>query len=245
MDQNIITSWLKSGLKKPGKTQLSLAEALGIDHAGVNRMLKGQRHLKASELYIAAHYFDEPLPGEKAMSAAETNMDDCHATESADIDSVINALKVQTHKRRAGEVFERDVIGGLGQGGYANELIADGKVTDKVLGSWVFPVALLHNELHVRESDLDIIRVEGDSMLPTLSPGDRVMVNRRHTRPSPDAIYAIDNGLGIVVKRLELVLGSDPIKVIIKSDNPAHGDQTMLAEEIRIIGRVVLKVSRM
>jgi phage repressor protein C with HTH and peptisase S24 domain len=54
--------WIRDGLKKPGKTQKGLAEALGVDASQVTRLLKGDRQLKAAELPRIADYLDEPAP---------------------------------------------------------------------------------------------------------------------------------------------------------------------------------------
>lgn len=52
--------WIRKGLLKPGKSQRGLAQALGVDPAAVNRLLKGERQLKASEIDRAQIYLDEP-----------------------------------------------------------------------------------------------------------------------------------------------------------------------------------------
>ncbi len=145
-----------------------------------------------------------------------------------------------------GEIPERDIVGGLGAGGVAMEIVVDGKVVDNVRATWVVPVDYLHTELRsTEEADVDIIPVDGDSMVPTLMPGDRVMINRRQKAPSPDGLYAIHDGIGIVVKRIEVVLGSSPIKVLVKSDNPHHGAYEQLVEDIHVVGRVICRVTRM
>jgi phage repressor protein C with HTH and peptisase S24 domain len=54
--------WIRKGLAKPGKTQRGLANALGIDAAGVTRLLKGDRQLKAAEVDRVKRYLDENPP---------------------------------------------------------------------------------------------------------------------------------------------------------------------------------------
>lgn len=54
--------WIKEGLKKPGKNQRGLAAAMGLDPSGVNRLLTGQRQLKAHEVPIVQAYLEEPPP---------------------------------------------------------------------------------------------------------------------------------------------------------------------------------------
>jgi len=155
------------------------------------------------------------------------------------------AGRAERRELRAGEVVERDVTGGLGAGGIATQIVVGGKVLDNVRATWTLPVEYLRAELRAREADVDIIAVDGDSMQPTLVPGDRVMINRRQTVPSPDGLYAIHDGIGVVVKRLEVVHGAAPPRVRIKSDNPVHGFYEQPAEEVRVIGRVICKVTRM
>lgn len=54
--------WIKEGLLKPGKTQRGIAQAIGIDTTGVNRMLKGKRAIKAHELPKIRAYLEIPDP---------------------------------------------------------------------------------------------------------------------------------------------------------------------------------------
>jgi phage repressor protein C with HTH and peptisase S24 domain len=51
---------IKEGLTRPGKTQRGLAQKLGLDPAAVNRLLKGKRQLKASEIASVREYLDMP-----------------------------------------------------------------------------------------------------------------------------------------------------------------------------------------
>ena len=86
---------------------------------------------------------------------------------------------------------------------------------------------------------LSIIRVEGDSMAPTLNPGDDILVDLgdREERLR-DGIYVLRIDEALVVKRIAL----HPIGrgVTVQSDNPAYPDwpDCDLAA-IHCIGRVV------
>lgn len=155
------------------------------------------------------------------------------------------ARRAARRELRPGEIIERDVRGGMGIGGFADQIVVDGQVADGVRGSWTVPVPFLHTELRAREHEVDIIPVDGDSMLPTLLPGDRVMIHRGAVAPSPDGIFAIDDGVGVSVKRLQIVRGSDPLMIRIMSDNPAHREDIVPADAIKVIGRVILKMSRL
>ncbi len=134
---------------------------------------------------------------------------------------------------------------GMGAGGIDFESLnvtdANGNVMseDVIAGRWWLPDDYLARELKVSAKTAWIIEVQGDSMEPTLRSGDRVMVDMAQKRPSPPGIFALWDGLGIVVKRLEYVPGSDPATVEIISDNAHHKPYSRTVEEAHIIGRVV------
>lgn len=60
----MLTEWIRRGLAKPGKTQRGLARALGLDPAGVNRLVHGRRQIKVGELAATERYLEEPAPPE-------------------------------------------------------------------------------------------------------------------------------------------------------------------------------------
>ena len=87
--------------------------------------------------------------------------------------------------------------------------------------------------------DLSIIRVEGDSMAPTLNPGDDILIDPGDcSERLRDGIYVLRVDDALVVKRLAL----HPVggQVTVQSDNPAYPDwpDRNLAE-INCIGRVI------
>lgn len=69
------------------------------------------------------------------------------------------------------------------------------------------------------------------------------MIDKDHTTPSPPGIYALYDGHGVVVKRLELVQGSDPEAVRVISDNPQHGPYTVILDDAHVIGRVIWRAT--
>ena len=88
-------------------------------------------------------------------------------------------------------------------------------------------------------ANLSIIRVEGDSMAPTLSAGDDILVDPGDgVDQLRDGIYVIRVDDALVVKRIAL----HPIgrRVTVQSDNPAYPDWPDCdMEEITCIGRVI------
>lgn len=154
------------------------------------------------------------------------------------------AQSAQRRTLQPGEVIEREVIAGLGIGGDVGTIMVDGIVQENVRAIWRLPPEMIRAELQSRETDLDFITVEGDSMAPTLAPGDRVLVNRAMSRPG-DGVFVIHDGLGPSVKRLEVLTGTSPLRIAIISDNPHHTAKEILAEDLAVIGRVIGRFSRM
>lgn len=94
-------------------------------------------------------------------------------------------------------------------------------------------------ELGLRPDALALISTRGDSMTPTLRPGDMLLIDLSGSAVREDAIYAIHNDGGLVVKRVQKLCDGS---IVIKSDNPAYQNQTVEKERletVRIVGRVV------
>ncbi|HET7604493.1 MAG TPA: S24 family peptidase [Sphingomicrobium sp.] len=88
-------------------------------------------------------------------------------------------------------------------------------------------------------SKLSIVRVEGDSMAPTLNAGDDILVDLGDAGERlRDGIYVLRIDDAVVVKRL--ALNPTGRRVTVQSDNPAYPDwpDCSLAD-IKPIGRVI------
>ena len=66
-----------------------------------------------------------------------------------------------------------------------------------------------------------MITVDGDSMEPLLSSGDRILIDVSRRVPVPPGIFVIWDGMGLVAKRIEHVPHSEPPKVVLKSPTPS------------------------
>jgi phage repressor protein C with HTH and peptisase S24 domain len=116
---------------------------------------------------------------------------------------------------------------------------------ERIIDHWQFSRRYIENELRVAPSSLGVVTVDGDSMYPTLWPGDRVMVDMTETNPAKGGVYAIFDSDATVVKRVERVPASDPAEVVLISDNKNHNQYRVPAEMVRVIGRVVWFARRM
>jgi SOS-response transcriptional repressor LexA len=93
----------------------------------------------------------------------------------------------------------------------------------------------LLRQLGVRPAAASMIRVEGDSMEPTLSDGDEILVDRdRREVRGKGGIFVIRLDGVLMVKRLRAAVGG--IEVI--SDNPAWPVRICAGSEVEIVGRV-------
>lgn len=88
---------------------------------------------------------------------------------------------------------------------------------------------------------LAVVRVEGDSMEPDYLSGDRVLVDLSRSLPSPPGVFVVWDGMGMVLKRLELVIGGMPRRVRLSSINPAYTAYEVPLPELHISGRVIGK----
>jgi transcriptional regulator with XRE-family HTH domain len=110
---------------------------------------------------------------------------------------------------------------------------------EKMIAEWQVPSGLLRSHSTAPPADLRIITVMGDSMEPTLQPGQRVLVDTGDRKPSPPGIFVVWDGLGLVIKRVQMVPHSEPPKVKITSDNAKYEGYERSLDEAYIQGRVI------
>lgn len=147
-------------------------------------------------------------------------------------------------------IREIDVRIGAGGGGVAidhwvrddhgNTYAAEG-IRDR----WSIPDSVTSGLLRSSPRNLRIFEVIGNSMEPRLFEGDRVFIDTRYNAPTPEGIFALFDGLGLVIKQLQVIRGTDPLQVRIISSNQQYPAQTAPLEEIRIIGRYVGRFTTM
>ena len=135
------------------------------------------------------------------------------------------------------EILEYDVRPQGGPGGDDLREIGE-DYSQPVVARWTIPIDYLSS--HVADpTAVRIIRVAGDSMEPDYPAGERLAVDTSHRVPSPDGIYVLWDGFGLVVKRLAIIPGSSPRMVKLSSINPAYEPYTVPLADISINGRVI------
>lgn len=141
-------------------------------------------------------------------------------------------------------VPELEVHALAGQGADGQFLITQADAADAMTGQYSFPSAGFRQAFGANAGEVIIAEVLGDSMMPTLYPGQKVMVHIHDKRPTPPGIFYVWDGMGLVIKRVELIPGSNPPTVRIKSDNPKYETYERTVDEAHINGRVILGFTR-
>lgn len=100
-------------------------------------------------------------------------------------------------------------------------------------------------DLGGRPDSLSIIRVDGESMAPTLGNGDDIMVDRSDgAERLRDGIYVLRLDDVLMVKRVAMTLRRD--RFSIRSDNPAYPSwEDIDPASVAIVGRVIWAGRRM
>lgn len=92
------------------------------------------------------------------------------------------------------------------------------------------------NKIGLHEKDLSAVRAHGDSMEPTITEGDMLLVDKSQRRPGGGHIYIMCVQGALVVKRLSV----DPDgRVRVISDNKIYPEATAALDQLDIVGRVV------
>ena len=116
--------------------------------------------------------------------------------------------------------------------------------TEQLLDVLAFKSTWIRAELRANPANLYLIYVEGESMEPTLRPGDLILVDR--SEAIRDGIFVLRLDDGLLVKRLQRLPGN---QVKVTSDNPAYEPFTIDLGNplpgLAVVGRVVWSGRRM
>lgn len=158
-------------------------------------------------------------------------------------------IEQEGNQRPTGGIIEIDVRAGLGGGGSleGREVVHDGEYADPVKDeAWKFPSRFMREEVRATESQVRILETHGDSMEPTISSGERIIIHTGMKIPSPDGIFALRDTFGnIIAKRLQVLRKGDPPRVLVISDNKSHPTEEVGLDEIHIVGRVLWGLKRL
>lgn len=158
--------------------------------------------------------------------------------------------QIEHDKDRIPEIETR---AGAGGGGVHLSVADDATLhigADAIKAWWEIPDSYL-SELKVRRPTARVIEVTGDSMYDpaypgapgSIFPGDRLIIDTNDRRPSPPGPFAVWDGVGVVVKMVEVIPGTEPVRIRMISRNPRYSAYDATEDEAFIIGRVRAKIS--
>jgi len=215
---------LRAEMTKKGFNMKSLSKKAGLGDTYVRDLLVRDREPSLAKAQKICAVLEIPLA--KVFGTWDGPLDD------ADDDDQLPAPSVDGFV----PIGRFDASFSMGPG----SLIADEPAP---LGYWVFEEQWLRALSAVSPDRLAVVKVNGDSMTPTLFGGDLVLIDRSKTRPNFEGIYAIKVGDIAWVKRISVNLKSQKVRVL--SDNPLVPKQPEMNEdELSIIGRVIALVAR-
>jgi len=218
---DVVRALLQSGLK-----QNKIADELGVTQATVSRWLAGS----------------DPR-GETRDKIIDLGRE--HGIVNGDA----------PHSKPPNMVIEVNTRAGAGVGGI-DDVVAtvENGITisaDTVRDYWSLPDSFLTGDLGMTHKSARIIEVQGDSMYDpnnpgapgSIFPGERLIVDTSDKRPTPAGPFAIWDGIGITIKMVEYLQGSEPPKIRMTSRNSAYSPFEATQDEVQIIGRVKGKIS--
>lgn len=117
--------------------------------------------------------------------------------------------------------------------------------SEQIVDYLAFKADWVRNTLGVAQNDLALISVKGDSMEPSLSNDDLILVDMRKNRVEDNAIYVLQLDGTLLVKRIQHKLDGS---LHVMSDNPRYEAEVVgvdRAAELHVLGRVVWSGRRM
>lgn len=191
-------------------SQKELAAVVGVSDDKISKARSGERRFQAAEVLKARQW-----------------LDDCER-EAAHIASDMPPTRSAGSGETA-EIIRLDLSLPMGQGATVDDYIEEEPV--------IFDIGYIRGFTRTPPARLRLARGVGDSMMPTLLPGDAVWIDstQRQLNQS-DKVWAVSINGGAAIKRLRPLRGG---KVLVISDNKTIGDYEVNAEDIMIGGRVV------
>jgi phage repressor protein C with HTH and peptisase S24 domain len=173
--------WIAEQLERPGFSQAGLARALGKDAAAVNRMLKGERLIKANEIPTILDYLQAVPP----------------ASDRAASFAAAGGAPAQPIQRLADATNRPDVpVWASAEAGSDGAMVLVNDPIDYIRRS----------ERMQGVKNPFAFYVIGDSMTPAIEHGDQVVVNPAvPVRPGADCVFIQEDSAGTMlalVKRL-------------------------------------------
>jgi phage repressor protein C with HTH and peptisase S24 domain len=248
-----IFSVVRRILKDGGLTHGQLAFALGVNEDRIASLATGKvkkfhpdevlalvEKLQVRQAFLKTGEGDVFEPEKRAP---EVNMPpmDWHPGDQTGLDADGNYRKPKSAPPLLADDFvtvpRYDVEACAGHGAVIH--------SEQVVDHLAFRADWVRHALGVQQYDLALISVKGDSMEPTLSNGDLILLDMHSGKVEDNAIYALQHNGTLLVKRIQRRLDGS---VVVSSDNPRYEAESISVEGVsalRVVGRVVWAGRRM
>lgn len=110
---------------------------------------------------------------------------------------------------------------------------------------WGLPRHFVSRLLPFGAGKVRIIHQAGDSMTPTIQPGQCLMVDIDDRTPDPPGLFAVWDGMSVSIRRLEYIARSSPPTIRVMRDNHRYSSQEVPLSDLRVCGRVVMTMQPM
>ena len=110
---------------------------------------------------------------------------------------------------------------------------------DDSISPGFFHVKWLENSLGINAENVRIVFCEDDAMSPTLNQGDMAIIDYSNGDISNAGIFAIYNGVSVILRRIEQLVTKKDNMLKIISDNENYGHNLIQHDEVDVLGRVV------
>ncbi|HWJ89050.1 MAG TPA: LexA family transcriptional regulator [Pelagibacterium sp.] len=244
MEREIIAKWLETGIKVADITQSDLAEAIGISQDQVSKIIKRKRSMTAVEMIRAAIFLSRELPARELAGEIRPLHLEYEATEPLALPAAITPeMRFNIPDNGIPQI---DGSIGLGSRDDVETLTIDlgnGENTAAVavLGTWHIPSSVLQRRVRTSVKNLHMVECEGNSMHPLIKDGDMVMIDQSRRNPNMPGVFALYEDGGQTIKQVEVVRGTDPLKLRLIPANKDYSTYEVNADEVHIIGRYVAR----
>lgn len=218
-------------------TQDAIGDELGWSQGNLSHYLNGRMALNIKALLaICARIGAEPAKISPRLTGAYPADQIRNLTRSD-----TNRVGPKGHQRDVSadlKVIEIPIFSARGSMGLGEPLPENDAVIDylRLTKNWVDQnIRSLSNP-----ANLAVLSAKGDSMLPTFSEGDILLVDCGVERTDVDAVYVIERHNELFVKRVQRQYADGSI--VIRSDNPNYGPEVVPADkvaDVRVLGRVL------
>lgn len=217
------SEWFKTRKRDLKITDAALGEALGVERSVANRVVNGAVVFNARRADQVAALFK--VSRDEILFRAGITTEE---PESATVSSIIQS-PITTETGDVVPILKLDLSLSMGPGTLIDDYVEAEPVT--------FDLAFIRAITRSPSDRLRLVTGIGDSMYPTLMPGDAILIDTTdRAMARQDGIYWINVFGAAGIKRLRAV---GPGRVLVKSDNPAMGDQEVDVEDLRIEGRAI------